>query len=282
VVRTAEALGTPEAHAAYAQFFRVLQHCLKLVRRQHNKIMEFYLSHPSSKVLKGHSMTRSVLGVGLVSQGATEECADLVNNVNAMVSRGAELLNSPQTTVAVAEFVANVTSALEEEHATYARERTDEFVPFDPDHDLKKEKGVDVGDDYDEDLVLGLSKAESQALQEEEDDSARRGKGPGPVGEDEGAGSGGEGPKLPAWDRQKWQDSLDRSAMRRSQRSMSRLFQDHVQQAAEKQAQVEKERKRADEQRALTCVVSFLFFLTWTTFALIGVRASVHHLRNLW
>lgn len=246
-VRAAEALDTPEAHAAYSQGFRALHRFLLVM--------------------------------------ASDEANDLFKNLSDLTSKVARLGNAPETTVAVAQFVAQICQALEEEHATYVRERTEMYAPFEEggDDDLKREKmaaqgnyGV-VGDnglgerfEFDEDLVLGTR---GGSADEDEDKAVDTSDKPDiePV-------PGGREGELPSWDADRWTEiKTGRGSPHKEDRFVG-LFLNQMQLQLAKQQESEHKRKEKDQHHAMLCVLSFVFFITWTMFAFYGMIAAVHHL----
>lgn len=253
-VRVAEAFDTPEARAAYTQVFKLMTCFLEAL--------------------------------------ATEEGNDLFKNLNDFVLRLASLANSPQTTVAVAEFVSSVCRALQQEHESFARERINELSPVfrsagsdDAGEPLKK-KDVDVY--WNEDFVLG-TKSASQVFSntggsvlgddgEEEDGKPRAQQGNG-----EGATVPTAG-DLPSWDSERLMDitqsfssaAASRRAGRQEQGDKTQMLKEFFEASvAAAKAQEPVRQPQSEEQRAMMCLLSFVIFSTYTIFALIGLRATV-------
>jgi len=245
-VRAAEALDTPEAHAAYSQGFRTF--------------------HQYRQVL------------------ASEEADDLFNNLGDLVSKLARLANAPETTVKVAQFVANVCQQLEEENSTYVREKADVFAPQFEEEDAytKKEKmaatgayGLEDTLGYDESFVLGGGKEKEDApptITEQGGEAlagVRRGSQ---------VGSDGEQDQLPSWDADRWHElktSRSSSIAQSTKDKVAGIFQEQLQAELSRVQEVERQRKANNQKHEVLCAISFLVFITWTTFALYGLRTAI-------
>lgn len=252
-VRVAEAFDTPEARAAYTQVFKLMTCFIEAL--------------------------------------ATEEGNDLFKNLNDFVLRLASLANSPQATVAVAEFVSSVCRALQQEHESFARERINELSPVfrsagSDDGEPVKKKDVDVY--WNEDFVLG-TKSASQVFSntggsvlgddgEEEDGKPRAQQGNG-----EGATVPTAG-DLPSWDSERLMDitqsfssaAASRRAGRQEQGDKTQMLKEFFEASvAAAKAQEPVRQPQSEEQRAMMCLLSFVIFSTYTIFALIGLRATV-------
>jgi hypothetical protein len=240
-VRAAEALDTPEAHATYAQVATWAQRGMEVL--------------------------------------ATEEAKDLIRNLNDMVSRAAKLSNAPETTVAVAEFVATICSQLDEEHMNFKRDRLREFATSFPSMSafggLGPEDGKGGKDRRASSSASATTPRPTVPPGFAEAEAALRGEG-----EEAGAAAGQEGTEpispsrqLPDWDRERLgATERDVSLFEERRRKVERRM--GLREAIE--GDVEKRRVGRDEaRRAMTCAASFMFFVGYTVFALIGIRSTV-------
>lgn len=258
-VRTAEAFDTPEARAAYTQFFKLI--------------------------------------IAFLEAMATEEGKDLFKNLNDFVLRLSGLANSPETTVAVAEFVATVCKSLQQEHESFARERMNDLSPFIPPEgeDGKPKRREDGGFYWNEEFVLGMKSA-SQVFKDTGSVTGDEGGDGSSTAPSEASPGGGAGPSeavLPSWDSERLLDMTTTGTLGATGRSaadyqrqqqldktqlLQKLFEASIEAAKAKEPA---QRVQSEEQKAITCIVSFFIFLTWTFFAMIGVKTSVSTVYSL-
>ncbi len=200
-VKFAEAVDTPEMHAAITQAFKLGQRGLDMLATDQ-------VSQPAkeadSMFVLGFSWIRrgSYTGFGVASflccgseaahgsllisclpsppyLNPPTQAKDFLANSADFLSRLARLANAPETTLAVAEFVTVVCHALAQENAAYSRERVAQLSPFEV-------GGMEEGEEEEEDA--GLRKPGAASAMSGRAASAMSGKGVRIVREDSQTG----------------------------------------------------------------------------------------------
>jgi hypothetical protein len=326
-VKFAEAVDTPEMHAAITQAFKLGQRGLDMLATDQ-------VSQSSGHT---HYICTYAFLLFLIIIPQTIQAKDFLANSADFLSRLARLANAPETTLAVAEFVTVVCHALAQENAAYSRERVAQLSPFEvggmeegdedeeEDEGLRKPgtasamsggrasaasgKGVRIvredsqtGErlEWDEDLVLGRGKAAAGPVDEsktstegstprddEEELDVSMNEGPsGRVGEEPdllplqegamessisgffaGAAAGGSVAEHARWEKE------DKALL--VKKLVETVLEEKRKAAEAGGVYTPAGAYKSERERAAHCALSFVFFVAYTVFALIGLRATL-------